>query len=107
MVRLADRFAALYRKYQTNNSLVERMHPIRHWPWALPQLFKEIRSPFNRLLWMWGNWKSPTLNNEIPINFIISPQGNKTTIHNPLVEECPIQQTLMTKYRSSHQIPSD
>ncbi|GBM39252.1 hypothetical protein AVEN_43653-1 [Araneus ventricosus] len=54
MVRLADRFTALYRKYQTA-ALVQRMHPIRHWPWALPQIPKEIRSPFNRLLRMWGN----------------------------------------------------
>ncbi|GBN89148.1 hypothetical protein AVEN_212437-1 [Araneus ventricosus] len=37
------------------------MHPISHWPWALPQLPKEIRSPFNRLLRMWGNRKYPTL----------------------------------------------
>ncbi|GBO26747.1 hypothetical protein AVEN_142806-1 [Araneus ventricosus] len=83
------------------------MHPIRYWPWALPQLPKEVRSPFNRLLRMWGNRKSPTLSNEMPTNFIISPQGTKPTIHSPLVEERPIQKTLKTKYRSSHQIPSD
>ncbi|GBM28509.1 hypothetical protein AVEN_142151-1 [Araneus ventricosus] len=48
------------------------MHPIRHWPWALPQLPQEIRFPFYRLLRMWGNRKSPTLCNEMPTNFIIS-----------------------------------
>ncbi|GBM81147.1 hypothetical protein AVEN_274976-1 [Araneus ventricosus] len=83
------------------------MHPIRHWPWALPHLPKDIRSPFNRLLPMWGNKKSPTLRNEMPTNSIISPQGSKPTIHSPLVEERPIQQTLKTKYRSFNQIPSD
>ncbi|GBM18455.1 hypothetical protein AVEN_66815-1 [Araneus ventricosus] len=50
-------------------ALVQRMHPIRHW--ALPQLPQEIPSPFYRR--MWGNRKSPTLRNEIPTYFIISP----------------------------------
>ncbi|GBL75708.1 hypothetical protein AVEN_155014-1 [Araneus ventricosus] len=83
------------------------MHPIRHWPWALPQLPKEIWSPFNRILRMWGNGKSPTLRNEMPTYFNISPQGSTPTIHNPLAEDLPIQQTLKTKYRSFNQIPSD
>ncbi|GBL79524.1 hypothetical protein AVEN_18114-1 [Araneus ventricosus] len=46
------------------------MHPIRHWPWALPQPPQENRSPFYRLLRMWGNRKSPTLRNEKP-NYLI------------------------------------
>ncbi|GBN47454.1 hypothetical protein AVEN_149420-1 [Araneus ventricosus] len=83
------------------------MHPILHWPWALPQLPKEIRSPFNRLLRMWGNRKSLTLSNEMLTYFIISPKVTKFTIHSPLVEERPIQQTLKTKYRSFNQIASD
>ncbi|GBM35362.1 hypothetical protein AVEN_90681-1 [Araneus ventricosus] len=76
------------------------MHPIRHWLWALPQLSKGISSPFNRLPRMWGNMKSLTLRNEIPTYLIISPQGTKPTIHSPLVEESPFQQTLKPKYRS-------
>ncbi|GBO30998.1 hypothetical protein AVEN_177281-1 [Araneus ventricosus] len=80
-------------------ALVQRMHPIRHWPRALPQLPQEIRSPFYRLQLMWENRKRPRLRNEIPTYFIILPQGSKPTIHNPLVEERPIQQTLKTKYR--------
>ncbi|GBN99302.1 hypothetical protein AVEN_86892-1 [Araneus ventricosus] len=83
------------------------MHPIRHWPWALPQFPKNIRYPFNRLLRKCGNMKSLTLRNEMPTNFIISPQGTKSTIHSPLVEERPIQQTLKTKHRSYSRIPSD
>ncbi|GBL87674.1 hypothetical protein AVEN_81305-1 [Araneus ventricosus] len=83
------------------------MHPIHHWPWALPQLPKEIRTPFNILVLMWGNRKSPPLCNEMPIYFIISPQGTKPTIHSPLVEERLIQKTLKTKYRSFNQSPSD
>ncbi|GBO20935.1 hypothetical protein AVEN_150335-1 [Araneus ventricosus] len=51
----------------------------------------------SRIMTMWGNRKSPTLSNEIPTNFIISPQGTKPTIHHPLVEERPIQQTLKPK----------
>ncbi|GBM61850.1 hypothetical protein AVEN_265497-1 [Araneus ventricosus] len=73
-------------------TLAQRMHPIRHWPWTLPQLPQEIRSPFYRLLRMWGNRKSPTLRNEMPsitIYFIISPQGTKSTVHSPLVEVRP------------------
>ncbi|GBN14620.1 hypothetical protein AVEN_273636-1 [Araneus ventricosus] len=81
------------------------MHPIRHWPWALPQLPQEIRSSFYRLLRMWANRKSPTLRIEMPTYFIISPQGTKPTIHCPLVEERPIQQTLKTKYKSFYHIP--
>ncbi|GBL72640.1 hypothetical protein AVEN_127893-1 [Araneus ventricosus] len=83
------------------------MHPIRHWAWALPQLPQEIRSPFYRLLRMWGNRKSPSLRNEMPTYFILSPQGTKPTIHSPLVEERPIQKTLKTKYRSFNNIPGD
>ncbi|GBN01259.1 hypothetical protein AVEN_9604-1 [Araneus ventricosus] len=83
------------------------MHPIRHCPWALPQLPQEIRSPFNRLLRIWVNRKSPTLRNDMPTNFINSPQGTKPTIHSPLVEERPIQQTLKAKYRSFNHIPND
>ncbi|GBN09680.1 hypothetical protein AVEN_227858-1 [Araneus ventricosus] len=41
------------------------MHPIRKWPWALPQLPKEFRFPFNKLLRMWENRKSPTLRTEM------------------------------------------
>ncbi|GBO08095.1 hypothetical protein AVEN_186627-1 [Araneus ventricosus] len=82
------------------------MYPLRYWPRALPQLPKEIRSPFNRLR-MWGNRKSLTLRNEMSTYFIISPQGPKPTIHRPLVEERPIQHTFKTKYRSFNQIPID
>ncbi|GBL75338.1 hypothetical protein AVEN_194546-1 [Araneus ventricosus] len=60
------------------------MHPIRHWPWALPQLPQEIRPPLYRLLRMWGNRKSPSLCNEMSTYFILSPQGTKPTIHSPL-----------------------
>ncbi|GBL77748.1 hypothetical protein AVEN_152961-1 [Araneus ventricosus] len=83
------------------------MHPIRHWSLALPLLPKGIRSPFDRQLRMWGNKKSPIQRNEMPTYFIISPQETKLTINSPLVEECPIQQTLKTKYRSLDQILSD
>ncbi|GBM28092.1 hypothetical protein AVEN_66574-1 [Araneus ventricosus] len=107
MVRLADRFTTLCQKYQTNSCTGRLIHTIRDWPWAFTQLPKEIRSPFNRLLRMWRNRKSATLCNEMPTNFIISPQSTKPTIHSPLVEERLIQQTLKTKYRSSNQIPSE
>ncbi|GBM98540.1 hypothetical protein AVEN_271094-1 [Araneus ventricosus] len=81
-------------------ALVQRMHPVRrHWSWDLPQLPNEIRSPFNRLLRMWGNRKSPTLRSDMPTNFILSPQGTKPTIHSPLVEERPIQQTSPQTHR--------
>ncbi|GBO37972.1 hypothetical protein AVEN_204198-1 [Araneus ventricosus] len=73
------------------------MHPICQWFWTLPQLPKDIRSPFKRLLRMWVNWvnrKSSTLCNEMPNNIIISSQETKTTIHSPLVEERPIRKTL-------------
>ncbi|GBL78189.1 hypothetical protein AVEN_42761-1 [Araneus ventricosus] len=83
------------------------MHAIRHWPWSHPQLPKEIRSSLYRLLRMWGNRKSPTLRNEMPTYFIISPQGAKPTFQSPLVEEYPIQITLKTKYRYFNHIPSD
>ncbi|GBN97707.1 hypothetical protein AVEN_111124-1 [Araneus ventricosus] len=106
MVRLANRFTALYRKYQTA-ALVQKGHPILHWPWALPQLSQEIRSLFYRLLRMWENRKSSSLCNEMSTYFILSPQGTKPTIHSPLVEECPIQKTLKTKYRSFNHIPGD
>ncbi|GBM75057.1 hypothetical protein AVEN_197425-1 [Araneus ventricosus] len=99
VVRLADRLTAVYRKYLTT-ALVQRMHPISHWPWALPQLAQEIRFPFYRLLRMWGNRKSPSLRNEMPTYFILSLQGTKSTIHSPLEEDHPIQKTLKTKYRS-------
>ncbi|GBN46876.1 hypothetical protein AVEN_173010-1 [Araneus ventricosus] len=83
------------------------MHPIRHWPWALPQLPQEIRPPLYRLLRMWGNRKSPSLRSEMSTYFILSPQGTNPTIHSPLVEERPIQKTLKTKYRSFNHIPGD
>ncbi|GBM53669.1 hypothetical protein AVEN_51508-1 [Araneus ventricosus] len=41
----------------------------------------------------------PTLCNEMSTYFILSLQGTKSTIHSPLVEECPIQKTLKKKYR--------
>ncbi|GBN55561.1 hypothetical protein AVEN_75081-1 [Araneus ventricosus] len=50
------------------------------------------------LLRMWGNRKSPSLRNEMPTYFILSPQGTKPTIHSTLLEQRPIHQTLMTKY---------
>ncbi|GBM49872.1 hypothetical protein AVEN_92140-1 [Araneus ventricosus] len=71
----------------------------RHWPSALPQLPKEIRSLLYRMLRMWGNRKSPSLCNEMSTYFILSPQGTKPTIHSPMVEERHIQKTLKTKYR--------
>ncbi|GBL77574.1 hypothetical protein AVEN_41937-1 [Araneus ventricosus] len=83
------------------------MHPIRHWPWAFPQLPQGIRSPLYRLLRMWENRKSPSLRNEMPTYFILSLQGTKPTIHSPLVEERPIQKTLKTNYRSFNHIPGD
>ncbi|GBL96315.1 hypothetical protein AVEN_238680-1 [Araneus ventricosus] len=97
MARLADGFTALYRKFQTNSFTGPENES--NSPLAVPQLPKEIRPSFDRLLRMWGNRKSPTLRKEMPTNFIISPQATKPTIHNPLAEECPIQQTLKTKYR--------
>ncbi|GBN77029.1 hypothetical protein AVEN_125705-1 [Araneus ventricosus] len=83
------------------------MHPIRHWPGAHPQLPQEIRSPLYRPLRMWGNRKSPSLRNEMPTYFILSPQGAKPKIHSPLVEERLIQKTLKTKYRSFNEIPGE
>ncbi|GBL73063.1 hypothetical protein AVEN_128222-1 [Araneus ventricosus] len=90
---------SVYRIIPKTAALVQRMHPIRQWPWALPQLPQEIRSPFYRLLRLWGNRKSPSLRNEMPTYFILSPQGTKPTIHSPLVEERTIHKTLKTKYR--------
>ncbi|GBM64590.1 hypothetical protein AVEN_56562-1 [Araneus ventricosus] len=43
------------------------MHSFRHSPWVLSQPPQEIRSPFYRLLRIWGNRKSPTIRNEIPL----------------------------------------
>ncbi|GBN00932.1 hypothetical protein AVEN_150866-1 [Araneus ventricosus] len=97
-----SRWKAEWDNEKQKATLIQRMHPIRHWPWALPQLPKDIRSPFNILLRMWGNRKSSTLRNEMPTNFIISPKGTKPAIHCRLVEERPIQQTFKTNYRSSH-----
>ncbi|GBN98416.1 hypothetical protein AVEN_163329-1 [Araneus ventricosus] len=107
MVRLADRLTALYRKYQTNSCTGPENASNSPKAWALPQLPQEIRSPFYRLLRMRGNRKSPTLHNEMPTYFIISPQGTKPIIHSPLVEERPIEKTLKTKYRSFNHIPID
>ncbi|GBN23790.1 hypothetical protein AVEN_215892-1 [Araneus ventricosus] len=107
MVSLADRFTASYRKYLTNSYTGPEIHPIRHWPWALPQLPQEIRSPLYKLLRMWGNRKSPSLRNEMSTDFILSSQVTKPTIHSPLVEERPNQKTLKTKYRTFNHIPGD
>ncbi|GBL99329.1 hypothetical protein AVEN_206753-1 [Araneus ventricosus] len=41
MVRLVDRFTALYQKYQTAE-LVERMHPIRHCHEPFPSYLKRF-----------------------------------------------------------------
>ncbi|GBM84661.1 hypothetical protein AVEN_21140-1 [Araneus ventricosus] len=100
LVRLADRFTALYRKNQTNRCTGPESASNSPLTMVVPQLPKEIRSPFYRLLRIWGNRKSPTLRKGMPTYFIISPQGTKPTIHSPLMEESPIQQTLKTKYRS-------
>ncbi|GBN22679.1 Low-density lipoprotein receptor-related protein [Araneus ventricosus] len=50
--------------------LVQRSHPIRHGPLDLPKLPTEIRSPFNRLLMLWGNRKSSSIRNDMPNYFI-------------------------------------
>ncbi|GBO46366.1 hypothetical protein AVEN_207690-1 [Araneus ventricosus] len=93
------RWQAEWNNGETGRSVYGIIPLISHWPWALPQLPQEIQSPFYRLLRMWGNRKSPTLCSEMPAYFIISSQGTKPTIQNPLVEERPIQKTLKTKYR--------
>ncbi|GBN71023.1 hypothetical protein AVEN_94988-1 [Araneus ventricosus] len=51
MVRLADRFTALYRNIKQAAALVEKVHQFHSL--GPSQLFKIFRSPFNRLLWMW------------------------------------------------------
>ncbi|GBN35737.1 hypothetical protein AVEN_251783-1 [Araneus ventricosus] len=100
---LADRFTTLYRKHKINSC----RENTSNLPLALHQLLKDIRSPSNRLLRMWGNRKSPTLRSEMPTNFILPPHETKPTIHHPLVVQRPIQPTFKMKNRSSHQIPCD
>ncbi|GBM98329.1 hypothetical protein AVEN_113425-1 [Araneus ventricosus] len=63
-----------------SNKQLQRMHPIRHWPWALPQLPQEIRSPLYRLLRMWGNRKFPSLCNEMSTYLILITTRNQ--VHN-------------------------
>ncbi|GBN35067.1 hypothetical protein AVEN_240855-1 [Araneus ventricosus] len=99
MVRLADRFTTLYRKYLTNSCTGPENASNSLLAMGPSQLPQELRSPLYRLLRMWGNRKSPSLCNEMSTYFILSPQGTKPTIHSPLVEERPIQKTLKTKYR--------
>ncbi|GBL92929.1 hypothetical protein AVEN_54584-1 [Araneus ventricosus] len=82
------------------------MHTIRHCPGPFPSYLKRFGLHSIDYCGCGERGKSPTLLNEMPTNFI-SPEGTKPTIHSPLVEERPIEQTLKTKYRSSHQIPRD
>ncbi|GBM55515.1 hypothetical protein AVEN_164410-1 [Araneus ventricosus] len=102
---MADRFTALYRKYLKNSCTGPEN--ASNSPLDPSPATKRDSSPFNRLLRMWGNRKTPSLRNEMSTYFILSPQGTMPTIHSPLVEEHPIQQTLKTKYRSFNQIPGD
>ncbi|GBO03151.1 hypothetical protein AVEN_151248-1 [Araneus ventricosus] len=96
MVRLADRFTALYRKYLTNSCTGPEN--ASNSPLAMGPSPATSRDLY-RLLRMWGNRKSPSLHNEMSTYFILLPQGTKPTIHSPLVEEPPIRKTLKTKYR--------
>ncbi|GBO43377.1 hypothetical protein AVEN_88863-1 [Araneus ventricosus] len=99
MVRLTDRFTALYRKYLTNSCTGPENSS--NSPLAMGPSSATSRDSGSTLQTtrMWGNRKSSSPCNEMSTYFILSPQGTKPTIHSPLVEERPIQKTLKTKYR--------